>query len=347
MDLHLRKVGRNNVKNESSLLKGLLKCNKCGLTLNDRYRESNHYYGRCTEYKWKYNGAKYNSSNCDIRKSLRIEETDEKVLQTVIEIIGESSKLREEYKIKNLSPKWENDKENKKNLSRIKKYLREKSIERENSENQIVQIEFEIRTGETSSSIGEKLKKKFQETIKHLEKEIERLEVELKLYSNSKGWVNWLENMAKGLDRVKNSSNESKKEFLNKHIQEIEVQYDDKIKSHRLDIRFKYPIVGDIFQYEKNGDMDNKGFKKYQISDGINTKILKVPLVNYRKKQNEKVRNKLNNLIIKLKEEQGFSLQEICNELNELDLRTPTKKKWDKPKLSSYYKNLKEKVPKK
>lgn len=52
MDLHLRKVHRKKTNNESSLLKGILKCNKCGLTLNDRYRESNHYYGRCTEYKW-------------------------------------------------------------------------------------------------------------------------------------------------------------------------------------------------------------------------------------------------------------------------------------------------------
>ena len=93
--------------------------------------------------------------------------------------------------------------------------------------------------------------------------------------------------------------------------------------------------------------MDNKGFKKFQISDGKNTKILKVPLVIYRKKQNEKVRTQLNNLIIKLKEEKEFSLQEICNELNGLNLLTPTKKKWDKPKLSSYYKSLKEKVPKK
>jgi len=347
MDLHKRKVQRNKVKNESSLLKGILKCNKCGLTLNDRYRESNHYYGRCTEYKWKYNGAKYNSSNCDISKSLRIEETDEKVLNTVIEIIGQSSKLREEYKIKNLSPKWENEKENRKNITRIKKYLREKNNERENCENEVVQIEFEIRKSKSSTSIQEKLKQKFQEAIKHLNKEIERLEADLKVYSNSKGWVNWLNNMAKGLDKVKNSSNESKKEFLNKHIREIEVQYDNNIKSHKLDIRFKYPIVGDMFQYSKGGDMDNEGFKKYQISDGTDTKILEVPLVNYRKKQNEKVRTQLNNLIIKLKEEKEFSLQEICNELNGLNLLTPTKKKWDKPKLSSYYKSLKEKVPKK
>ena len=191
------------------------------------------------------------------------------------------------------------------------------------------------------------MKIKFHETIEHLNKEIERLEAELKVYSNSKGWVNWIENMAKGLDKVKSSSNESKKVFLNKHIREIEVVYDDKIKSHRLDIRFKYPIVGDIFQYAKSGEKDNKGFKKYEISDGSTNKVLEMPLVNYRKKQNEKERSKLNDLIIELREKKGFSLQQICNDLNGMNLKTPTKKKWDKPKLSSYYKNLKEQIPKK
>ena len=72
-----------------------------------------------------------------------------------------------------------------------------------------------------------------------------------------------------------------------------------------------------------------------------------MPLVNYRKKQNEKERSKLNDLIIELREKKGFSLQQICNDLNGMNLKTPTKKKWDKPKLSSYYKNLKEQIPKK
>lgn len=130
-------------------------------------------------------------------------------------------------------------------------------------------------------------------------------------------------------------------------LQEVGVIYDEKIKSHLLDIFFRYPSVGDVFQYDISGEKDDKGFKKYNITDGITNKLLEVPLVNYRKKQNEKTRDKLNSIIIELKEEKGYSLQEICNELNGLNLRTPTKKKWDKPKLSSYYKNLKEKVPKK
>ena len=36
-----------------------------------------------------------------------------------------------------------------------------------------------------------------------------------------------------------------------------------------------------------------------------------------------------------------LSLSQICEKLNKRGILTPTKKKWDKPKLSSYIKNLK------
>jgi len=339
IDLRVRNT--RSKKNNKSLLKGLLKCNKCGLILEDRYRETNHYYGRCKEYKWKYNGRKFDTGKCDISRSLRIEETDKKVLDIVIELVRNSSKLREEYKIKNLSSKWEDEKKVKKNISRIKKYLREKKKEQNKIENEIVQIEFDIRTDKITPSLGKKLKIKFQETIEHLNIEVKRLETDLKLITNSKGWINWLEKMGKGLDNIKNSSFKIKRDFLYKNLQEIGVVYDDDMKSHRLDILFKYPIVGDIFQYDVSMEKDETGFKKYNITDGVTNKIIEIPLVNYRKKQNEKSREKLNSIIIEMKEEKGYSLQMICNELNELMLYTPTKKKWDKPKLSSYYKTIK------
>lgn len=62
------------------------------------------------------NGSEFNSSNCDIHKSLRIEKTDDKVLDTVIEIVKNSKELREGYKVKSLTLKWEDENEIKKTL---------------------------------------------------------------------------------------------------------------------------------------------------------------------------------------------------------------------------------------
>lgn len=341
IDLHLKDRSDNKKKDHPSLLDGKLKCNKCGLFLSQRYRETNHYFGRCKEYSWKYNKVKFDTKTCGVSKSLRIEETDEKVLDTIIEVIRNSNKIREEYKIKNLTPKWEDEVELKKRVGTIGKYLREKIKEKEKLEDEIIEIEFEIRTNKLTPIKGGKLKNRFQETIEILEEDIKKLQDELKLVSNSKGWVNWINKMMKEIDKIKNSSVKTKREFINSNIQEIGVDYDKKSSSHVLDIKFKYPIVGDKFEYDLNDKKDSKGFKEYNITEGSTHKTIEIPLVNYRKKQNEKTREKLNSEIIRLKEDQGLSLQNICDELNNKKLYTPTKKKWDKPKLSSYYKTLK------
>lgn len=347
MSLHLREVRTKKIQNKLPLLKGVLKCKKCGLGLSHRFRETNHYYGRCKEYSWKYNKEKFHSSKCSIEKSLRIEETDEKVFETIVEVIKNSKKIREQYKTLNLSPKWEDEKLIKTKIGTIKKYLREKTKEKNRYEDELVEIEFEIRTKKITSSKGEKLKTKFQNTIDILDEEIQKLQKDLKLISNSKGWVNWIDKMSKEIEIIKTSSLEKRKDFINKNIQEIKVEYDDKLKSHKLDIDFRFPIVGDKFEYDVNGLRDDKGLRVYKINDGTTNKNIEIPLVNYRKKQNDKNREKLNSEIIRLKEESGFSLSEICNELNNKKLYSPTNKKWDKSKLSSYYKYLKETVPKK
>jgi site-specific DNA recombinase len=349
MNLHLIEVRNEKSQNSLSLLKGKLKCKECGLFLNHRFRETNHYYGRCKEYSWKYNKKKYNSSNCGIGKSLRMEETDKKVLDIVIKTVNESKKLREEYKIKHLIPLWDDEKELKKKIRKVKKYLRDKTNERDKYEDEIIQIQFEIRTNQITQVKGEKLILKFQNTIEIFDKEIEKLQNQLKIVTNSKGWIDWIDKMSKGLGKIKNSSTEIKKDFINKNIQEIDVDFDKKSNSHKLNIHFKYPIIGDKLVYDINGKRDPRGGsgKKYDIFDGSSEMEIEIPLVKYRKKQNEKTRDKLNSVIIELKEVKGNSLQEICNELNNMKLYTPTKKKWDKPKLSSYYKYLKEKVPKK
>ena len=140
MNLHLNDIRNKNNQNEIPLLKGILKCKKCGLVLSHRFRETNHYYGRCKETKWKYNNKKFDISDCSIGKSLRIEETDVKVFETIIDVIRNSKKIKEQYKTKNLTPKWEDETLLKKRIGTIKKYLNEKIKERNNCENEIVEI---------------------------------------------------------------------------------------------------------------------------------------------------------------------------------------------------------------
>ena len=238
-----------------------------------------------------------------------------------------------------MKPKWEDEKQSKKNLKKIQSNIRIKQNEIDGFETEVVQIEFDIRMGKITQSIGTQVKDKFDGLIKQRQKDITHLQKEKKLYSDSKGWVDWYDRMNNTLDKVPKFSKKEKTDFLKENIDSIVVKYDSITKSHLLDISFTQPIVGDSMVY--SGGKDEKGFKKYELLDGGNNYLVKIPLDSSRKRLSKEKKEKLNNIIFELKEEKGYSHQEVCDYLNKIGLRTTTGKKWDKPKLSSYYNYIK------
>ena len=354
MNLHLQK--RKKSFPTDQILGGTIMCDECGLSLSYRKRgNSQQYYGRCSEYSWKHsedylNDKKknYNKTNCKMKRSLNIIETDEKILNKIIDIITKSSIVREKYKIKDLSPKWDSDIKNSKRLGSIGTQLRNKRRELESLEDEQIQIEYDVRTKKLSESVGNKLRNKFKTSIEIVEEEIESIKNEERLISESKGWVNWISKMEKDVKKVVNSSLEEKRGFINRNVQNIKVFFDYKSKEHDITINFRLPIVGDELIYNNKKTVNETGFKDYKIIDGdrkVNFRF-KNP-VHTRTKLNKEVRKVLNDRIIQLKEVEFLSLKNICDKLNKEKLLTPTGKSWDKPKLSSYYRTIKGKVPKK
>lgn len=283
-----------------------------------------------------------------MKRSLNIIETDEKILNKIIDIISNSSIVREKYKIKDLSPKWDSDTKNSKRLRSIRTELRKKRRELESLEEELIQIEYDVRTKKISESVGDKLRKKFKMSIEIVEEEIGLIKNEERLISESKGWVNWISKMEKDVKKVVKLTLEEKREFINRNVQNIKVFFDDKTKEHDITINFRLPIVGDELIYNTDGSVNETGFKDYKILDGerkVNFRVKKS--IQTRTKLNEEVRKILNGRIIQLKEVKSLSLKNICDILNKERILTPTEKKWDKPKLSSYYRTLKGKVLKK
>ena len=354
MNLHLQK--RKKTYPTDHILGGSIVCNECGLSLSYRKRgNSQQYYGRCPEYSWKHNkdylsdkNKDYNKSNCEMKKSLNIVETDEKILKKITEIITKSSIVREKYKIKDLSPKWESDIKNSKRLGSIGTQLRNKRRELESLEEEQIQIEYDIRTNKLSKSVGEKLSEKFKTSSEIVKEEIELIVKEERLISDSKGWVNWISKMEKDVKKVMTLSKEEKRDFINRNVQNIQVFFDKNSKEHDITINFRLPIVGDRLLYNKKGSVGETGFKDYKIIDGDRKVNFKLKNPNQQRvKLNTINRDNLNDRIVQLKESESLSLQNICDKLNEEKYTTPTGKSWDKPKLSSYYRTIKEKVPKK
>ena len=354
MNLHLQK--RKKSIPTDQILGGTIVCNECGLSLSYRKRgNSQQYYGRCSEYSWKHNKnyldnkkKNYNKTNCKMKRSLNIVETDEKILDKIIDIITKSSIVREKYKIKDLSPKWDSETKNSKRLGSIRTQLRNKRRELESLEDEQIQIEYDVRTKKISESIGSKLREKFKTSIEIVQEEIDLIKNEERLISESKGWVNWISKMEKDVKKIMNSSLEQKRDFINRNVQNIKVFFDEKSKEHDITINFRLPIVGDELIYDKKGIINETGFKDYKIKDGDKTVNFRFEKpVQIRTKLNKEVRKVLNERIIQLKEVEFLSLKNICETLNKERLLTPTGKNWDKPKLSSYYRTIKGKTPKK
>lgn len=333
------RVRNNTPKGNRFMLRGILKCSVCGLMLSEREQKNPMYYGRCKEYSWKYNKEKFKFDDCGLTKGLRTSSTDKVVLDKVLSTLQTSKTIREEYKKKKLTPKWEDEGVNKKNLKKLRVYINEteKEIDRYNDE--IIQIEFDIRIGNLTQKVGEKLREKFNEIILENQKKLNSYKKEEVLLSDTKGWISWVDRMNKELEKVPNYDLSKKTNFLRENVERIEVKYDSSSKSHKMDISFNKPIIGDKMLYKKS--KDDKGFKDYEIISGYKNIELDVPIDEKRNTLSSNDRIKLNSLILELKEKRSLSHSEVCNELNKRGVRTPTNKKWDKPKLSSYFNYIK------
>jgi DNA invertase Pin-like site-specific DNA recombinase len=331
-------------KSKKSLLGGLLTCDKCKLKLGHRFKSTNHYYGKCSESNWRKVGDKVDTKSCPLKKSPRMEELDKKVVSVVKDVLLNSKTIREKFKVSNLNPKFEDEKNLKKLSDDLKRKIRDKNLELSKVDEEFLKLEFDVRLGTITQNQGEKLRERFKSHISTIQYEVNDLNENLQSISNSTGWVNWLNKVNENLEEVETLSFEKQREFLLGTINKIDIKYDPKKKSHQLDIRFKLPIVGDSLNY--TGVVDKNGFKEYQIKEGKSVFQSEMGLVTHKSTQTDSKKMKLVERIVLLKEKEGLSLNEISEKLNQEKLFPPNGGKWYKSKLSSFYNYSKKSTPK-
>ena len=331
-------------KSKKSLLGGLLTCDKCKLKLGHRFKSTNHYYGKCSESNWRKVGDKVDTKSCPLKKSPRMEELDNKVVSVVRDVLLNSKTIREKFKVSNLNPKFEDEKNLKKLSDDLKRKIRDKNLELSKVDEELLKLEFDVRLGTITQNQGEKLRERFKSHISTIQDEVNDLNENLQSISNSTGWVNWLNKVNENLEEVETLPFEKQREFLLDTINKIDIKYDPKKKSHQLDIKFKLPIVGDSLNY--TGVVDKNGFKEYQIKEGKSVFKSEMGLVTHKSTQTDSKKMKLVERIVLLKEKEGLSLNEISEKLNQEKLFPPNGGKWYKSKLSSFYNYSKKSTPK-
>lgn len=331
-------------KSKKSLLKGLLICPTCKLRLGHRFKTNNHYFGKCSEVNWRKVGEKIDLKTCPIKKSPRMEELDEKVFDVVLKVIKDSKKIREDYKSKNLQPRYEEKEKIRTQRETLQRKIRTKKSELSKVEEQEIQIEFDVRIGKLTEKQGGSLSQKFKDHIKNINEEINELTSKLDVISNSQGWIDWLDRMSKDLEKVKEYPLEKKREFLLDVLKEIQVQYNPTTQSHKLDIRFLLPLVGDEILYDV--DKDEKGFRKYQVREGVTVYQTELDSVLSYTSKNQSYKDKLTERVIYLREVEGLSYEKIIQVLNSEGLKPMNGENWYKSRISSFYNYNRKQLPK-
>lgn len=331
-------------KSKKSLLKGLLICPTCKLRLGHRFKTNNHYFGKCSEVNWRKVGEKIDLKTCPIKKSPRMEELDEKVFDVVLKVIKDSKKIREDYKSENLQPRFEEKEKIRIQRETLQRKIRTKKSELSKVEEQEIQIEFDVRIGKLTEKQGGSLSQKFKDHIKNINEEINELTSKLDVISNSQGWIDWLDRMSKDLEKVKEYPLEKKREFLLDVLKEIQVQYNPTTQSHKLDIRFLLPLVGDEILYDV--DKDEKGFRKYQVREGVTVYQTELDSVLSYTSKNQSYKDKLTERVIYLREVEGLSYEKIIQVLNSEGLKPMNGENWYKSRISSFYNYNRKQLPK-
>ena len=331
----------DNTKINETLFDGLLHCKSCRMKLSIKTKSDSIYdlYScRSVEYKWK-NPQKWETKheNCTLKKSVRVGTTDKVMIEHLIEILKESKTVRENFKRKSLSPKFKDVDNIKIDTTRKKKYLSEKRKSKEKLEESIVDTEVKIITNEISKGVGKKMKVRINQLIDEVDKQISELLREINVLDNSSEWIDWLNQMYIEVDSLENLPLKEQKQFVSNYLKKVDVEYVSDIKSHKFHFEFLYPIVEDDIKISGKG-VD--GRKKYEILDGSTKSILTHQVVNSKNKLPKDETDRLKKMIIELRVQQSLSLSKVCMELNNKGFRTPTRKVWDKSKLSSYIKHM-------
>ena len=264
------------VTKHTYLLSKVLKCGSCGSYYYGHFKKSQ---GENSFYQCGSKNNKYRDKHteryveCGTKRNVRIGTIEKEVWDIVLEVIKLSHIFKQSIKTEMLDGKSKKDiDENKKTLLR-RINLKEKEINKISDSLVSLETDMILNESRNNSRMREVLKKLDQERLS-IEGDVELLNNELTGIESSSQWIDWLKVFKNKIKQIDQFSKDEKKEFLTGVVDEIVVSQHDK-KTHKLDIRFKFPYVNDKLTY--NDPMNKR--KGYSIKKGKKVKSLEVNLL--------------------------------------------------------------------
>ena len=233
------------------LLKGLLRCEKCGNNLCGRIKEDEKTY-YCSK-KRKEMREKPDDKPCELR-SINIGILDELVWETICKTLKNSHLLKEETKKRLLGSKDMEAKQ--KTLGKRIQSALGKIVENETQASRLLDL---YTLGKISQERFLEKDEEFQKATKQLLREKDTLDAELEIVGSGEKWVAWLDGFAKEMETLaKITQEEEKQQVVRKYVDEIRV--DSVERQHIVKISLKIPMICDKIVYN-NPSSKKEGYK--------------------------------------------------------------------------------------
>ena len=196
-------------------------------------------------------------------KSLNIPLTDTLIWDRVFETVSQSHLMKEMFKTNILKDKFSKDEEYKKNLRDENRKERRLKKDLETVEISIASIETDKLLKRMDTSVYRRVRKNLTGELEDLRNDLEQTRLRIQELGNQKRWIDWISKHQGEINSMSDMKMETRKEYLEGILDQITVTLNEDL-THRLAIRFKYPIVDDRHEWN---DPDSKS-DGYQIHDG-------------------------------------------------------------------------------
>jgi len=221
---------------------------------------------------------------CENNVSMESGPTEETIWTTLIEVLRLSHQEREIFKksVLGVQKKLQNNRN-----SEIKKL----KVQIGNTKETISLIEERIEEKEVEKISSRGKAKSIQSFIDKLHKELDKLSNELLGMENDlitlesdNLWIHWIQDYQNNMNKLLTLDPNHRIEVIRKYIKSIKVYFDSETRKHRLDLKFKLPLIGDGFKWKDS----LKKKHGYRLFKGQHEKVLYLDSKQMRKTRSDK-----------------------------------------------------------
>ena len=242
--LKLLRKGQFNRTTNFYLFRDFMICS-CGTPIGGRIKidkSVRHYY--CPLSERKFNKKVDDGKICSMKRCMNIPTTDKILWEKIVEVLGNTTELKDWMKNKTIIGKSVKSDEIDKIVKDKEQKITELLKRLNDLEKGLVKVETDnILNNYPSNEIYESLKKELTKKYNNTKTEIEDLRNTLRKIGNEGLWYEWLERFGNEVRDRQDISDTLKKELLEVVLRDIIVEYDHTQKVHILTINFNIPVL--------------------------------------------------------------------------------------------------------